>query len=526
MISNMTLSDELWDMQPPIISNPSRLFNLEPMGLGTAYVESLTSYVARLAEAHSVPHGTLLAIEVKPMLRHGYAINPLYSSSIVSLYGQNSVKALNGTQQGAKQLVQALEALTLRTDLQFLTLLPWAEVFPVLGLLKHFQAWCPYCYQEWLNNKQVIYSPLLWALKVVKICPYHHQYLKSQCPHCHSEFIPLWRNSRPGFCLKCGGWLGATFGSFALEKTLFEKTAQLQRDIWVAQILGELIAQNNQFLFPPPRQTIKTMLSAYVHKYSDGNVSAFGRWLGLSRYEILHWYSGSTIPNLDQLLRICYALETTLVKFLKLEVTSLSPNKLASLSTREQKIQPSLSKATSKYGKAPEQVIEAMQLALEEEPPPSLTDLALRLGFKSYSSLTTCSKSLSVAISAKYTDYQQQLRQERIESILTDVLASSEYPPPSLGRIARRTGIGLATFYRYCPILCHAISLRYEDYQKFHKKLAIGQGCCEVRRLAPELHAKGITPSVKNLRKFMQHPASLWQPEVVKVLSEVRRLLE
>jgi hypothetical protein len=44
--------------------------------------------------------------------------------------------------------------------------------------------------------------------------------------------------------------------------------------------------------------------------------------------------------------------------------------------------------------------------------------------------------------------------------------------------------------------------------------------------LAPELHAKGITPTVKNLRKCMQNPASLWHSEVLEVLSEVRGSLE
>jgi len=112
------------------------------------------------------------------MVRQGYAINPLNSSSIVSLHGQSSVKALNGTQQGAKQLVKDLEELTLRHDLQFLTLLTWAEVFPVRGLLKHFQVWSPDCYQQWQNNQQIVYSPLLWAWQAVKICPYHYRHAR------------------------------------------------------------------------------------------------------------------------------------------------------------------------------------------------------------------------------------------------------------------------------------------------------------------------------------------------------------
>jgi hypothetical protein len=122
--------------------------------------------------------------------------------------------------------------------------------------------------------------------------------------------------------------------------------------------------------------------------------------------------------------------------------------------------------------------------------------------------------------------YRQQLRQEQIQNILCRSLESDEYPPPSLRKIALSTGIGLGTFYHYCPTLCHAISLRYKDYQKFRHKQFIEQGCREVRRIAPILYAKGINPTAKNLRKFMQNPSSLWHTEVLEVLKQVRRELE
>ncbi len=524
MIPNIAVNDELWQFEPLTTNCPSRLFHLEPIGVNTFYIESLTSYVARLAEAHSVTPGTLLASEVRPIVRQRNSYTP--DLSIVALYGQASVKALNGTQVGAKQLVKALEALTKRTDLQFLTMLPWAEVFPVLGLLKHFHAWCPYCYQEWLNNKQVIYSPLLWALKAVKICPIHHQLLDSKCPHCDQEFLPLWSNSLPGFCLKCGGWLGINPSIDYKQKCLSKEVGDLKQEIWIAQTLGELIGKAPDFPSPPSREVIKTMLWAYVNQYTQGNVSAFGRWLGAPSHQIFHWCSGVTIPNLDKLLSICYILETTLVDFLSLQLVPLSPNKLASLSAHgEKKI---LRPVSVIYKNSLERniIIEAMELALLEEPPPSLTQLAIRLGLKTYSSLTVCSKSLSAALADRYAQYQQQFRQEQVQNILCRSLESDEYPPPSLRKIALSTGIGLGTFYHYCPTLCHAISLRYKDYQKFRYQQLIEQGCREVRQIAPVIYAKGINPTAKNLIKFMQNPSSLWHAEVLEVLKQVRRELE
>lgn len=44
------------------------LYNLEPIGIGTPYVEGLTSYIVRLADAHCVTTGTLNTI-VRNVLR-------------------------------------------------------------------------------------------------------------------------------------------------------------------------------------------------------------------------------------------------------------------------------------------------------------------------------------------------------------------------------------------------------------------------------------------------------------------------
>ncbi len=47
-------------MTEPFNLSHSYLYSITPIGLGTAKVESLTSFIARLAEAHSVFTGTLI----------------------------------------------------------------------------------------------------------------------------------------------------------------------------------------------------------------------------------------------------------------------------------------------------------------------------------------------------------------------------------------------------------------------------------------------------------------------------------
>lgn len=329
MTVNLNTTDELWDLEVPVFLPRSRLFHLEPIGIGTADVESLTSYVSRLAVAHSVPPGTLLAIELGSLVKTNYLPN---TRSLVAIYGQDSVRALNGTRSGAAQLVRALETLTLRTDLRFLTLLPWAEVFPVLGLLKHEQAWCPLCLEESLEQRKVIYLPLLWTLNVVKVCPYHHQPLQLQCPHCHTRFLPLWRNSRPGYCLKCSGWLGCRSYTSPLSPSLGETTDEFQENIWIAKTLGNLLSQAPNKSYSLPRETIKKALAVLVNKHTNGNVLAFGLLIGVSKSQLTQWYSGTTIPTLDKLLKICYRLNTSLAEFLRVEILPTTIPQVAALS--------------------------------------------------------------------------------------------------------------------------------------------------------------------------------------------------
>jgi hypothetical protein len=50
---------ETWDMTAPVIPPRSRLFHINPVGLGTPLVECLTSYISRVAQAHSISPGAL-----------------------------------------------------------------------------------------------------------------------------------------------------------------------------------------------------------------------------------------------------------------------------------------------------------------------------------------------------------------------------------------------------------------------------------------------------------------------------------
>jgi hypothetical protein len=102
---------ELWDLTKPVVLPRSRLYHLEPVGVGTAYVESLTGYIARLAESHCLLPGVLICKEIAPSVKKVF-VKKRDSRGLRALFDRAT--ALNGIGSIACDFAQALETLTLR----------------------------------------------------------------------------------------------------------------------------------------------------------------------------------------------------------------------------------------------------------------------------------------------------------------------------------------------------------------------------------------------------------------------------
>jgi hypothetical protein len=91
---------------------------------------------------------------------------------------------------------------------------------------------------------------------------------------------------------------------------------------------------------------------------SGGAVLTYGRMTGTPRGALRHWVSGRCRPRIGNLLRMCYSLCVPLTAFLD----ETEPPELAQL-------------------RCEERVRKALDQALTEDPPPSLTDVARRLDY-------------------------------------------------------------------------------------------------------------------------------------------------
>jgi ribosomal protein S14 len=185
------------DVMRPDMPPRSRLYALEPCGLGTPLIEGLPSYVLRLAAWHQVPVALLLERELLPRLptplpppgRHGH--------------WHTFRRVLSSFTATTAQWVQVLADLTGRTDLARLTLLPWQAVLPPATLRRYTHAWCPACYAAWHAAEQPRYTPLLWQIRAVTHCPQHGTPLQEQCPTCGQPQPTLAWRKQLGVCRQC-----------------------------------------------------------------------------------------------------------------------------------------------------------------------------------------------------------------------------------------------------------------------------------------------------------------------------------
>src|SRR5437667_7845365 len=115
---------EAWDLSPVQMPARSTLYALEPIGVGTAFVESLTSYIARLASAHCVFVGVLMNKFLALALMDLFPDRS--KTSLLVTNGGRQPKALNGANICTLNAVQVLEHFTQRQGLCFLTLLTWS----------------------------------------------------------------------------------------------------------------------------------------------------------------------------------------------------------------------------------------------------------------------------------------------------------------------------------------------------------------------------------------------------------------
>ncbi len=415
---------ESCDLEKPKFPARSRLYSLEPVGIQKPYVESLTSFLIRLADAHCLEVNTLVTKEISIYINKKYIQNN-YNKGLSTLLNRGA--ALNSKGILAEQLFQSLEKLTLRKDLSCLTLSFFKEIFSTRNLHRKFKAWCPACYEQQRISGKTIYEPLLWTIADVKVCPHHYQPLQTICPYCDQSIPWLTRKSRIGYCSNCDHWLG----NFSQVHHNYDES-ELARYIWIAQTLGDLISSIPLRSSLVQKDNIPKALNQIISATQDGNITAFSKVFGLPKNTVWRWSKGKSTPELRILLIICYCLDISLLDFLSLKTKAF---KSLQIDTQRLPTAPRTKRKspTAFDYEAVEKYLKTI-LNKPDIPPPTMKEVAETLGLHRRI-ISGYFPALCKAISAKYRCYQKLNTARRIEDCCKEIQQavlsihqSGEYP--------------------------------------------------------------------------------------------------
>ncbi|MED1093637.1 TniQ family protein [Bacillus paramycoides] len=282
------------------------------MGVGSPYMECLTSYLIRLSEVHKVYPSSLLSYIVAPVLDKEFLINSVKRGGNRFYDG---ARTINTFEKNAVDMVNVLENLTGIQHLDQLTLMGLKDVIPSRYLLGDHLSWCSVCYEEQMNNEESHYNPLLWHLEVVKVCLKHKCRLETQCPSCSKKSPILHRKSQNGYCVYCNTWLG-------IEKHSDQGVHNLDLNYKITLMAEQFIEHKEEISISGNRQQIIRNLNYLVETYEQGNLQRFAKNLNLAKTTLWDWCKGKVLPPLPRIFEICSLFDIAPVYFYTQDIST------------------------------------------------------------------------------------------------------------------------------------------------------------------------------------------------------------
>ena len=263
---------------------PGALLPLAPVGVGTPWVEGLSSYVVRLAVAHLVPTRLFVA-ELFP---RSFGCSPRDA-----MLGRRGVW-LNGMGGTARDVAAGLEGFTLQRGLDRLTLRALRELLPPGRVLALRRRWCPACYAGMRRERGECWDPLLWCLAPVEWCARHRRRLVDLCPSCKRRQPWLPRDTALGRCAWCGHDLACVVARPPSRRLRPHARSD-------ARVCADIVSAVSCGASPADSATLTRSLVALAEHHDGGNCFAFARRVGVPLDTPRHWMRGAR-PRLDHLL--------------------------------------------------------------------------------------------------------------------------------------------------------------------------------------------------------------------------------
>jgi transcriptional regulator with XRE-family HTH domain len=184
---------------------------------------------------------------------------------------------------------------------------------------------------------------------------------------------------------------------------------------FITKNIGELIA-NYQILNQINIESrISLIINHFISEMTNGNVSKFARYFGVSAMMIWNWKEGNSKPSFDYLLRYCYFFNVTMLSLLNgesIELQNIEKSALKKFNTKKRRAFDH------------EKIRNQLEFALKEDPPPSLTEVSNKLKYERRN-LHRKFPTLCKKISAKYRSYKKNKRKTIEDELYKEVKETS-----------------------------------------------------------------------------------------------------
>jgi hypothetical protein len=181
-----------------------RFLPLTPRGIGTLEVESLGSFIQRLAILHCVSLDVLLKLLVienadtgavtKKQLDRAYQKKRFFPNGF-------AFSSPSATTEFLIKLLQETYEKEWFSSLGLFRIYPAFQKFR--GVFSHSLRWCPQCWRCDIVEQGIPYFRAYWGFQEVSHCRLHKRELLESCPECGTRFGASYRHHLHK-CQKCG----------------------------------------------------------------------------------------------------------------------------------------------------------------------------------------------------------------------------------------------------------------------------------------------------------------------------------
>lgn len=328
--------------------------------------ESVTSYISRLANAHSVSCSKLMRKMIAPLMAGGRLKSRARASDLFRTTGNS----FNGFGVASRRSVEALMLLTHEPRIRDLNLQFLEGYVFGQGMLKTIQAWCPECLFDWQRNQEQLYLPLAWNISAFRVCPFHQVYLVDRCPHCSAQRPALNRLQQLGHCPACHQFLGTPSESP-------DRPPTYPWDLAASAMVLDLLNQGRERLRRLPFNGFSQNVKSILNRHFSGNQAKMAAILNIDRFTIRKWTAGEQLPKLGYFLWLAYRFGQRPIDLLT--VNGVSPESFCVRSFGDEsndafirfKVRPSKNAIVGT-------MLDSL-IVNPEDPPPSLATIAKRL---------------------------------------------------------------------------------------------------------------------------------------------------